>query len=67
MKRSEMINFLQKSFNNHMNSEDSIDDNEVYSRILNDIEEKGMMPPFSEEIYSRVWRDGGDGHKWDKE
>lgn len=67
MKRSEMVELLKNSVYNHMNSEDSIEDNEVFSRVLHDLEDKGMLPPFHTETYYQTWRDGGSGYIWEKE
>ena len=40
---------------------------EKMDQLLQYVEYKGMEPPFCDEIYSRVWRDGGTGNKWEKE
>lgn len=46
MKRSEMIKILQSSFIEHMNCVDCCNtDDQMYNKILGDIEQAGMMPP----------------------
>lgn len=46
MKRSEMLRVLEKSFLHWMNHpEESLNDKEIYSNILNDLEEAGMAAP----------------------
>lgn len=49
MRRSEMIKILQNSFLEHMNcSYDCCStDNELYSKILIDLEKHGMLPPYN--------------------
>jgi hypothetical protein len=42
-------------------------DYEIYSKVLQKLEDHGMLPPFSHEIHQKVWRDGGSGYRWDEE
>lgn len=44
MKRSDMLQILEDSFNKHMNSDDHLDDKAVYDAILTDIEMAGILP-----------------------
>jgi len=47
MKRSEMVNILRNSVLHHMNCQDCCKtDEEMYSMILEEIEEAGMTPPW---------------------
>lgn len=63
MKRSEMIKKIEEIIDdtalihNHVRAE----------RLLNAIEDAGMMPPFCTDIYYKTWRDGGSGYVWEKE
>ncbi len=45
MKRSKMLEILRESFIRNMNSEDVVDDDQMYSNILYDLEDAGMKPP----------------------
>lgn len=46
MKRSEMINILRNAFIEHMNCVDCCkDDDMMYSKILQKLEDSGMVPP----------------------
>jgi hypothetical protein len=36
-------------------------------KLLEFQEHYGMLPPFNHDLYMRVWRDGGDGYKWEAE
>lgn len=60
MKRSKMIELLKNSFNTHMNSDDSIDDDEIFSRVLGDLEDAGMYPP-------DTYQEGHEVTMWDSE
>lgn len=45
MKRSEMLKVLRDSFLYQMNVESVTTDDEMYSNILKDLEDAGMIPP----------------------
>lgn len=45
MKRYRMVEVLRESFIKHMNSHDVRTDDEMYSLILQDLEDAGMLPP----------------------
>ena len=68
MKRSEMVKILQTSFIFWMNcTEDGLtpkNDDELFCRILGDLEKAGMLPPFCEEVYDKI---GDFGHEWEPE
>ena len=51
MKRSEMLKIIQDSFNYHMNppGPTADTDEEMWNRILKDIENVGMLPPIRTE------------------
>ena len=63
MKRSEMLVKIE----NLMDDNGHRDPGCMADLILDTIEEYGMLPPFCEEIYLSVYRDGGTGHKWEQE
>lgn len=56
MKRSEMVQFLRDSFIAHMNGECCKTDDEMYSSILGDLENAGMLPPHSLRVGNN-WED----------
>lgn len=46
MKRSTMVQLLRDSILNHMNCQDCCEtDEDLYSRVLEEIENSGMLPP----------------------
>lgn len=67
MKRDEMVQILWSETVEHMNCMCCNTDYEIYSKVLQKLEDHGMLPPFSHEIHQKVWRDGGSGYRWDEE
>lgn len=70
MKRSEMIvkmrdHWLGQFEQYEKDLEDDVKKN--MGKLLEMMEYFGMLPPFNSEEYHKTWRDGGDGHKWEKE
>lgn len=45
MKRMDMVVLLQMSFIKHMNDQDIVDDQQMYSMVLMDLEDAGIRPP----------------------
>lgn len=45
MKRSQMLEILRESFLNHMNCQCCTTDEEIYSKVLKELEDAGMIPP----------------------
>lgn len=62
MKRSEMVEILRSSFIEHMNCSENCckNDEEMYSSILKDLENTGMLPPG----YMKPIPFGGDGKQY---
>lgn len=68
MKRSSMIKVLADSFWDRMNDDSILSDTEMYSAILADLEEAGMLPPeIVSKIYLRSECDYMWINEWDKE
>lgn len=68
MKRSLMVQKLTDSFWRHMNSLDITTDEEMYSAILQDLEDAGMAPPEIEtDIWSRTDCEFYRVHEWENE
>ena len=69
MKRSQLLLKLQRFYTQKhvMVEQGYIDKNEFMDQVLQLAEDLGMMPPFSDKIYGKVWRDGGSGYEWEKE
>jgi len=68
MKRSEMVKFLQETFIKHMNSEElASTDEEMYSMILRDLENEGMLPPFTDLNKGSTEHPSWYANDWDKE
>lgn len=57
MKRSAMIRIIWESIN----------ELEDADHVLQRIEKAGMLPPFSNDIHQKTWREGGTGHQWEPE
>lgn len=71
MKRSEMIQKLTKLFEIMQGSEDGVllypNEEHMAERVLMEVEQAGMLPPFNIHLYMLKWRDGEDGFKWEEE
>ena len=70
MKRSEMIDKIAEHVHDAIEiyaGTKEVRDKFFAQKILNMIENKGMMPPFNHEEYLKTWRDGGSGYKWEQE
>lgn len=63
MKRSEMLKILNNSFWFHMNCDCCYSDELMYSAILKDLENAGMLPPTDTKVlYGTIFEP-----KWDSE
>ncbi len=65
MKRSQMIEILRESVFNHMNCEPECcqTDEDLYSKVLTELEDSGMLPPTTELSHLKGLRDNA----WDPE
>jgi hypothetical protein len=66
MKRSEMITLLQKSYFKHQSDYLFDTDRDMWSAILLDIEQAGMLPPENPQ-YNEVLKMAGESNEWEQE
>ena len=72
MKRSQMIDVICDALYCHFPTFDTVNHKYIAECVLQSIEGgnnfgQGMLPPFNHDEYYRTWREGGNGHEWEKE
>lgn len=68
MKRSEVTKLIAEILSENLQRRYfDINFDDVASEVLTKLENIGMEPPFSTNIYYKVWRDGGTGNQWEQE
>lgn len=60
MKRSQMIEILQETVQDHMNCQCCQTDDEMYSKMLKTLEDAGMMPPVTTLLPLNIKDNGWD-------
>jgi hypothetical protein len=67
MKRSEMITLLQESFIRHANNQDVPDDRDMWSLVLEDLENVGILPPLNSKLDWATAFSEVSLHEWEQE
>jgi len=68
MKRSEMLKIIEKTlYPYYIDSIYCYYPSQIAEAILQTVENSGMLPPFTHDLYAKTWRDGGEGHEWEAE
>jgi hypothetical protein len=70
MKRSEIITLMQKSYFKHANDPLLETDKDIWSAVLLDMEQAGMVPPFNKQPFDRSLGESTmniKNYKWEQE